>query len=90
MTNLDRFVGEVLGGLANDGSQEGADLRMTLAALLDTDLNIAETARQLRYHYNTVRYRVAKLERTLGAFTEDPELRLSLRLALKLVAMRDK
>ena len=61
-----------------------------LLSYILTDLNIAETARQLRYHYNTVRYRVAKLERTLGAFTEDPELRLSLRLALKLVAMRDK
>lgn len=88
--DLDRFVGEVLGGLAADDSQEGADLRLTLAALLDTDLNIAETARRLRYHYNTVRYRVAKLERTVGPFTEDAELRLSLRLALKLVAMRGR
>lgn len=87
--DLDRFVGEVLGELAFDDSQEAADLRLTLAALLDTDLNIAETARRLQYHYNTVRYRVAKLERSVGPFTRDPELRLSLRLALKLVAMRD-
>ena len=87
--DLDRFVGEVLGDLASDDSPEGSDLRLTLAALLDTDLNIAETARRLQYHYNTVRYRVAKLERTVGPFTQDPELRLSLRLALKLVAMRD-
>jgi len=88
-SDVDRFIGEVLGSLAFDDSQEGADLRLTLAALLDTDLNIAETARRLQYHYNTVRYRVAKLERGVGPFTQDPELRLSLRLALKLVAMRD-
>lgn len=89
-SDVERFVSEVLGPLATDESQEAEDLRHTLAALLDTDLNIAETARQLRYHYNTVRYRVAKLERTIGPFTEDPELRLSLRLALKIVAMRGR
>jgi purine catabolism regulator len=88
--DLERFIHEALGHLASDTSQEGEDLRLTLGALLDTDLNIAETARQLHYHYNTVRYRVAKLERTVGPFTVDPELRLSLRLALKIVAMRGR
>jgi purine catabolism regulator len=88
--DLERFIHETLGHLASDTSEEGEDLRLTLGALLDTDLNIAETARQLHYHYNTVRYRVAKLERTVGPFTVDPELRLSLRLALKIVAMRGR
>jgi purine catabolism regulator len=61
--DLRRFVEESLAELANDGSPENADLRHTLSVLIDTNLNVAETARQLFLHYNTLRYRIAKLER---------------------------
>jgi PucR family transcriptional regulator, purine catabolism regulatory protein len=86
---LDRFVEETLrdlaGGMPGD---EATRLRETLQVLLDTSLNVAETARILHFHYNTLRYRISKIERVVGPFTTDPNLRLDLALALRILAMR--
>jgi len=84
---LKSFAAEVLGDLASEAA-EAADLRVTLQTLLDTNLNVAETARLLHFHYNTLRYRISKLERIVGPFTTDPHLRLDVALALQVVQMR--
>ncbi len=78
---LEAFAKDALGELYEPTGAK-AELRRTLNVLLETNLNVAETARLMHYHYNSVRYRTAQLEKMLGPFVNSSTRRLELHVAL--------
>jgi purine catabolism regulator len=84
---LRAFVQDTLGPVLELPGPVRADLLKSLAVLAGTRFNVAESARILHYHYNTMRYRVTKLERMLGEFTGDAAAGLRLGVALEILRM---
>lgn len=87
---LRTFVDEALGAVLECPEQERLGLLRTLEVLLEQNLNVAESARALHFHYNSMRYRIKKLERLVGPFTADSQLRLRLAIALQILRMWER
>ena len=84
---LRAFVHDTLGPVLELPEPARTDLLKSLAVLFSTRFNVAESARALHYHYNTMRYRVTKLERMLGGFTGDAAAALRIGVALQVLRM---
>jgi PucR family transcriptional regulator, purine catabolism regulatory protein len=84
---LRAFVHDTLGPVLNLPEPTRSDLLKSLTVLSSTRFNVAESARVLHYHYNTMRYRVTKLERMLGDFTDDAAATLRIGVALEILRM---
>lgn len=83
---LERFVDELLGPLRAYDQTHGAALLPTLERYLDNDRNIRVTAEALFVHPGTVKYRVKRALELGHIDLAQPEQRLNLHLALKLLA----
>ncbi|WP_214108493.1 PucR family transcriptional regulator [Acrocarpospora catenulata] len=79
------FVQRMLGPLAED-SPRASELRETLAEYLEVQRSVAQTARHLHTHRNTVVYRVKKIETLLGKELSALP-RVELQVALRTVAV---
>jgi purine catabolism regulator len=84
---LRAFVHDTLGPVLDLPEPTRSELLKSLAVLSATRFNVAESARILHYHYNTMRYRVTKLERMLGAFADDAAATLRIGVALEVLRM---
>jgi PucR family transcriptional regulator, purine catabolism regulatory protein len=84
---LRAFVRDTLGPVLDLPEPTRSDLLRSLSVLSSTRFNVAESARILHYHYNTMRYRVTKLERLLGGFADDAAATLRIGVALEILRM---
>ncbi len=78
------FVGRFLSPLKLYDQEHGSSLMRTLEAYLDSNSSTKVTAQILFTHYNTVTYRIEKIQSLLGVDIEDSNTRLQLQIALKL------
>ncbi len=81
---LSDFYQETLGPLLESDSRSNSALIETLEGFFRCNGNLSEMARTMHFHRNTLLYRLGRIEELLGRSLEDPELRLSLQVALKI------
>ncbi len=81
---LRTFCEEVLRPFLDRDRRGSAHLVETLRVFLAKNQNHAETARALGVHYNTLRYRLARIREIAGDALSDPQRRLTLEVALQL------
>jgi purine catabolism regulator len=79
-SELNDFYQETLGPLLGHDSTYVE----TLEGFFRCNGNLSEMARTMHFHRNSLLYRLNRIEALLGHSLEDPELRLSLQIALKI------
>lgn len=87
-SEIDHFLQANLGSVFTLPKRDREEMLSTLRGLVKNQFNIAETARAMHFHYNTVRYRVHKLEQLLGNFTENSQLSTNVCVALDILPLR--
>lgn len=80
---LNAFYQDTVGRLVAYDEDNGSDLVRTLEVFLSCNGNAQQTAEKLYVHYNTLRYRVRRIEEILGVDLGSAEVRFNLQLGLK-------
>lgn len=81
---VERVYNEILGDLIKIDKIEKTDLLNTLFTFIEHDLNYQETAEALFIHLNTLRYRLKKIQDSLGITLRDPKNIYQFTLALNI------
>jgi purine catabolism regulator len=80
---LRAFYEQTLGLLVEYDRKTGQNLIETLEAFFSCHGNLSQTAMRLQLHRNSLLYRIGRIQEIGGVDLEDPEIRLSLQVALK-------
>ena len=86
---VDAYIDRHLGALIRFDSKKNSRLRKTLEMILESD-DLKNAAEKLFMHYQTVMYRKRQIEEVLGVSLDNPESRLTLQIAVKLLKLNRK
>lgn len=81
------FCTRILGKLIEEQGNTSIELLETLLALERCNWNIRAASKSLRFHYNTVKYRLDVLRNRINFEYADPEQRFNMGLALRLAPL---
>ncbi|NLL88158.1 MAG: PucR family transcriptional regulator [Firmicutes bacterium] len=81
------YAHELLGDLVENDRNKKTDFIQTLKIFLRHNCNLKKAAEELFIHYNTLRYRIAKIEEITGLNLDCAEQRFCLQVALRLLKM---
>lgn len=87
---VDQLARRQLGALTDLTPLQRQRLTETFATWLETRGTAAEMAGRLNVHPQTVRYRMRKLERTLGGLLDDPDARFTMEAVLRATRLRER
>lgn len=85
--DLERFVEELLQPVFDYDRQKKGDLIKTLETYFETNRNLKLTSTRLFTHYNTVLYRIKKIEELTGISLDSPENALNLEIAINILKL---
>jgi len=84
---LDQFVKELLQPVFEYDLSKKGDLIKTLETYYETNRNLKTTSTKLYTHYNTVLYRIKKIEELTGISLDNPENALNLEIAVNILKL---
>ncbi len=84
---LERFVKELLQPVFDYDRNKKGDLIKTLETYYETNRNLKLTSTKLFTHYNTVLYRIKKIEDLTGISLDNPENALNLEIAINILKL---
>ena len=81
--SLQHFCQDTIGSLISYDDEHGTELVKTLRVFLEQNQNLAQTAKAMYIHYNTVRYRLDRIKEILGDVLDNQQQRLATEVALQ-------